>query len=72
LFGKLVPEEKAGEFFGFFNTFGKAGAFIGPALVAIFITFFGNITIALTPVIFLFVAGGLVMLKVKEPNEITK
>ncbi len=30
LFGKLVPEEKAGEFFGFFNTFGKAGAFIGP------------------------------------------
>ena len=71
LFGKLVPEEKAGEFFGFFNTFGKAGAFIGPALVGMFIFIFDSITIALTPIILLFVAGGLIMLKVKEPNEIT-
>ena len=56
LFGKLVPEEKAGEFFGFFNTFGKAGAFIGPALVGMFIFVFDSITIALTPIILLFVA----------------
>jgi hypothetical protein len=28
-------------------------------------------TIALTPIILLFVAGGLIMLKVTEPNEIT-
>ena len=72
LFGKLVPEEKAGEFFGFFNTFGKAGAFIGPGLVGLFIFIFDSMTIALTPIILLFVAGGLIMLKVKEPNEITK
>ena len=72
LFGKLVPEEKSGEFFGFFNTFGKAGAFIGPALVAIFITVFDSITIALTPIILLFITGGMIMLKVKEPNETIK
>jgi len=72
LFGKLVPEEKSGEFFGFFNTFGKAGAFIGPALVAIFITMFDSITIALTPIILLFITGGMIMLKVKEPNETIK
>lgn len=71
LFGKLVPKEKTGEFFGFFNTFGKAGAFIGPALVGLFIFIFDSITIALTPIILLFVAGGLIMLKVKEPDEIT-
>ena len=71
LFGKLVPEEKAGEFFGFFNTFGKAGAFIGPGLVGLFIFIFDSMTIALTPIILLFVAGGLIMLKVTEPNEIT-
>ena len=28
LFAKLIPAEKAGEFFGIFNTFGKAGAFM--------------------------------------------
>ena len=33
LFAKLIPHDKAGEFFGLFNTFGKAGAFVGPALV---------------------------------------
>lgn len=71
LFGKLVPEEKSGEFFGFFNTFGKAGAFIGPALVAIFISLFDSITIALTPILLLFVLGFFIMLKVKEPNETT-
>ena len=69
LFGKLVPKEKTGEFFGFFNTFGKAGAFIGPALVYFFIKLFGNITIALIPIIILFIAGGIIMLKVKEPHE---
>ena len=72
LFGKLVPEEKSGEFFGFFNTFGKAGAFIGPALVAIFITVFDSITISLIPIILLFITGGMIMLKVKEPNETIK
>ena len=71
LFGKLVPEDKSGEFFGFFNTFGKAGAFIGPALVAIFISVFESITIALTPILLLFVLGFFIMLKVKEPNETT-
>ena len=69
LFGKLVPEDKSGEFFGFFNTFGKAGAFIGPALVAIFISVFESITIALTPILLLFVLGFFIMLKVKEPDE---
>jgi UMF1 family MFS transporter len=69
LFGKLVPKDKTGEFFGFFNTFGKAGAFIGPALVYFFIKLFENITIALIPIIILFIAGGIIMLKVKEPYE---
>ena len=69
LFGKLVPREKTGEFFGFFNTFGKAWAFIGPALVAIFITLFDSITIAFIPIIILFITGGIIMLKIKEPNE---
>ena len=42
LFAKLIPAEKAGEFFGIFNAFGKAGAFMGPALVGIFLAIFKN------------------------------
>jgi UMF1 family MFS transporter len=29
LFAKLIPEEKAGEFFGIFNTFRKSWCFYG-------------------------------------------
>ena len=37
-FAKIIPQEKAGEFFGLFNTFGKAGAFMGPLLGRFFLT----------------------------------
>ena len=41
----------------------------GGALVAIFITLFDSITIAFIPIIILFITGGIIMLKIKEPNE---
>jgi UMF1 family MFS transporter len=34
-FGKLVPPENAGEFFGFFDIFGKFASVMGPALYAL-------------------------------------
>ena len=55
LFAKLIPEEKAGEFFGIFNTFGKAGAFMGPALVAVFLAIFNNSIVMLLPILILFI-----------------
>ena len=30
MFGKLIPKEKAGEFFGLYNVMGRAGAILGP------------------------------------------
>ena len=64
-FATIIPAERSGEFFGFFNMFGKAGAFIGPTLVGVALTP-DNIQLGLLPVILLFVLGGAVLLKVKH------
>ena len=69
LFAKLIPEEKAGEFFGIFNTFGKAGAFMGPALVAVFLAIFNNSIVMLLPILILFILG-LVILYFVDTSEI--
>ena len=69
LFAKLIPAEKAGEFFGIFNTFGKAGAFMGPALVALVLGISNSVTISLLPVLALFVLGFIILYFV-DTNEI--
>jgi len=69
LFAKLIPAEKAGEFFGIFNTFGKAGAFMGPALVAIFLAIFKNTIVMLLPILILFILG-LIVLYFVDTNEV--
>ena len=67
-FGKLIPKEKAGEFFGLYNVMGRAGAILGPLLVGTFLTLYGNVRIALLPIAILFIIGGLLLTRVK--NEI--
>ena len=61
LFAKLIPSDKAGAFFGLFNTFGKAAAFIGPALIGIFLAIFKDTTFMLLPLLILFVLGIIVL-----------
>lgn len=69
LFGKLIPEDKAGEFYGLYNVMGRAGAILGPAMVGGLLTIYGNVRIALLPIAILFILGGLLLTRVK--NEIT-
>ncbi len=69
LFGKLLPKEKAGEFYGLYNVMGRAGAILGPAMVGGLLTIYGNVRIALLPIAILFILGGLLLTRVK--NEIT-
>ena len=64
-----LTTEKAGEFFGIFNTFGKAGAFMGPALVGIFLAIFKNTIVMLLPILILFVLG-LIVLYFVDTNEV--
>ena len=69
LFGKLIPEEKAGEFFGLYNVLGRAGAIFGPLIVGTLLAIYGDVRIALFPLIILFILGGLLLIKVKVNNE---
>jgi UMF1 family MFS transporter len=60
-FGKLVPLNKSGEYFGFFDIFGKFAAVIGPALYAILVGVSGRTSFGIFAFIFLFVVGLLIL-----------
>lgn len=64
LFGRLVPEGKGGEFFGFFNLMGKFASFLGPVLIASVALVTGDSRLSITSLVVLFIAGGIVLAKV--------
>jgi UMF1 family MFS transporter len=57
-YGRLVPEGKSSEFFGFYNMMGKASAILGPALVGIVAATTGDSRLSILSIVLLFVAGG--------------
>lgn len=61
-YGKMIPKEKANEFFGFYDIFGKFAAIMGPALYAIFSQITGNSRYGVLSVMLLFVIGGGIMM----------
>ncbi|MCU0758158.1 MAG: MFS transporter [Steroidobacteraceae bacterium] len=67
-FGRLVPPGKGGEFFGFYNMMGKFATVLGPLLVAVVALTTGSSRASIASLAILFVAGGLVLLLVREPG----
>ena len=63
-FGKLVPEESANEFFGFFDIFGKFSAVLGPFLFSLVWDRTQLVYLGIIPVLLMFVIGMLLFLKV--------
>jgi len=57
-FGRLVPEGKSSEFFGFYNMMGKFAAVLGPLLTGITARLTGNSRLSILSILILFVAGG--------------
>ena len=57
-YGRLVPEGKSSEFFGFYNMMGKASAIVGPALVGIVAAVTGDSRLSILSIVVLFLAGG--------------
>jgi UMF1 family MFS transporter len=70
-FGRLVPEGKGGEFFGFYNMMGKFASFIGPLLIAAVAYGTGNSRLSITSLIVLFLVGGLLLWRVPEARKST-
>jgi MFS transporter, UMF1 family len=65
LFGRLVPEGKNAEFFGFFNMMGKFAAFLGPLLMAITATLTQNARVSIVSLVLLFGIGGILLWRVR-------
>ena len=69
-FARLVPPERAGEFFGFYNMLGEFAAIIGPLLVGSVSYLTGSPRVSILSVIVLFAAGAylLTLVRVSSPR----
>jgi UMF1 family MFS transporter len=65
LFGRLVPEGKNAEFFGFYNMMGKFATVLGPLLIAIVASTTHNERTSIISLVLLFVIGGVLLLRVR-------
>ena len=71
-FGKLVPENSANEFFGFFDIFGKFSAVIGPALFSLVWDRTNQVYLGIIPVLLMFLIGmGLFLAVPKDMAKVT-
>jgi UMF1 family MFS transporter len=70
-YGRLIPAERAGEFYGFYNMMGKFASVLGPFLMAATALLTGNSRTAILSVALLF-AGGAIMLAVatRAPRQV--
>ncbi|MFF2448073.1 MFS transporter [Neobacillus sp. NPDC058068] len=71
-FAKLVPKENVNEFFGFYSIFYKFAAILGPFLVGFTAQMTGNTNSGVFSLIVLFIIGGIILLRVPEPNNLAK
>jgi UMF1 family MFS transporter len=65
LYGRLVPEGKNAEFFGFFNMMGKFATVLGPLLIAVVAALTQNERASIISLVLLFVIGGGLLLRVR-------
>ncbi len=69
LFGMLIPQEKAAEFFGVYNIFGKFTTILGPVLVYLAGRWWGHTEYGIVLLIVPFAAGGLLLSRVRFPDN---
>jgi len=66
MYARMIPADKAAEFFGFYNMLGKLAAVLGPLLMAIVSQLTGSARLSILSVIILFVIGGVLLWFVNE------
>jgi MFS transporter, UMF1 family len=66
LYGRLVPEGKNAEFFGFYNMMGKAAAVLGPLLIAVVAAVTHDERASIVSLVLLFVIGGGLLWRLRE------
>jgi UMF1 family MFS transporter len=68
-YARLIPPDKAAEFFGFYNMLGRFAAVLGPAIMGFVGLKSGNPRAAIVAIIPLFLLGGLLLAFVKPPSQ---
>lgn len=67
LFGRMVPQGKSAEFFGFYNMVGKFGTVLGPLLMGATALLLDSTRASILSLLLLFVAGGALLWRVRVP-----
>jgi len=67
LFGCFVPDGKSAEYFGFYNMMGKFATVLGPLLVGATAALTGNSRTGISALLVLFIAGGILLWRVRAP-----
>lgn len=65
-FGKIVPKKESNEYFGFFDIFGKFADFLGPLIITICATTFGQSKYGILALIVLFIIGFIFLTKISK------
>lgn len=68
-FGKIIPAEKAGEFFGIYDICGKGAAVLGTSLVSVLSQITGKMNVGIGAISILFVIGLILFRKAVKLNE---
>jgi len=63
-FARLIPDGKAGEYFGIYNMMGKFAAVLGPILVGVTAALTGSARLSIVSVVVLFIVGGYLLTRV--------
>lgn len=69
LFGRMIPRAASGEYFGLFNLVGRFASILGPLVVAAGAILTRNSRLGMLGLLVLFVAGGLLLSMVREPDK---
>ena len=70
LFARIIPADRSGEFFGFYNMVGRVGTVVGPLLVGFTALLSGSSRASILVIVVLFVAGGAMLMFVDETKAI--
>lgn len=68
LYARIIPKDKAGEFFGFYNLLGRFAVVIGPILMGYVGLLTGSPRLSILSVLLLFIAG-LIVLRFVDEDE---
>ena len=72
MYSQVIPATQAAEFFGLYNMVGKAAAVFGPLLVGSITRLTADPRLGMLSILFLFVVGMLMFLKVSEPPPLVQ